>query len=181
MKKRFLVVLSLSLIATLIFVGTVSAAPAQKVSVCHFDETAGKWHLITISGNAVPAHMRNHSDGYPLGAIPGKAGWSFLADCSLPLDVTGTWTGYSGYDNPPLNHFTMVLSQAPDGTVTGTFVYDLYGVFAFSAGNVTGTTLQFTITQGSDSATFTGTVSGGNHYVGGGSNSTGTFYIVADR
>jgi hypothetical protein len=181
MKKRFVLALSLSMIALLIFVGSVSAAPAQKVSLCHFDETAGMWYLITISGNAVPAHMRNHPDGVPGGAIPGKAGWNFLADCSLPLDVSGTWTGYSGYTNPPLNHFTMVLTQAPNGTVTGTFTYDLFGVFIFSAGQVTGTTLQFTITQGSDTATFTGTVTGGNHYVGGGSNSIGTFYIVADR
>lgn len=41
-----------------------NAAPAAKVSLCHQDDT-GSLNLISISGNAVAAHLANHGDVYP--------------------------------------------------------------------------------------------------------------------
>jgi hypothetical protein len=167
MKKRFLLALSISLIALLIFVGTVSAAPAKKVDVCHLDKDTGIYHLINISSNALAAHMA-HGDGVPDGI-------NFTPDCTpIPvLDVTGTWTGYDNIVGDPTQYpFTMVLVQAADGSVTGTIDFVGYSQRTIT-GNVSVDTLYILIVDSgiSYSSPFTGLVSGGNSYYGTGTDS----------
>lgn len=42
-----------------------SAAKADKVSICHWDEDAQLFKVISVSGNAVASHMANHGDTTP--------------------------------------------------------------------------------------------------------------------
>ena len=37
----------------------------NKASICHFDEDAGLFHVVTINQNAVDKHFSNHGDTYP--------------------------------------------------------------------------------------------------------------------
>ena len=60
MKKRFLLALSISLIALLIIVGSVSAASSKNIAVCHYDVDAATYYLINISAKAVNTHLTQH-------------------------------------------------------------------------------------------------------------------------
>ena len=52
-----------------------------KVTLCHRTGN-GSFHLISVSIDAEPAHLA-HGDGRPGGAVPGQAGKSFSATCSV--------------------------------------------------------------------------------------------------
>jgi uncharacterized repeat protein (TIGR01451 family) len=52
-----------------------------KVTLCHRTGN-GSFHLISVSIDAEPAHLA-HGDGRPGGAVPGQAGRSFSATCSV--------------------------------------------------------------------------------------------------
>ncbi len=56
-----------ALVPAVVLVSAMAASavgtPQDKVSVCHRTGNGGS-HLITVSGNAVPAHMR-HGDSLP--------------------------------------------------------------------------------------------------------------------
>jgi hypothetical protein len=75
-----------------------AAAPAPKVAVCHASAANGGWTLISISGNALPAHLAI-GDGQPGGAVPGKTGYRFSATC-VPVkterDFAVAWTDGNG-------------------------------------------------------------------------------------
>jgi hypothetical protein len=43
----------------------------QKTAICHFDETAGRWTLISAPASALQAHLRQHDDALPGGTTPG--------------------------------------------------------------------------------------------------------------
>ena len=64
MNKRIILAISLCLILALTIVGTVSAKPAPKVAVCHYDVLDAKYFLINISGTltswAVSTHLTRH-------------------------------------------------------------------------------------------------------------------------
>jgi hypothetical protein len=66
MKKLLLTAATL---CTLGLSSAVAYAEAQ-VDLCHYSEEEAIWVLITISENAVPAHLRNHDDAYPGGVTP---------------------------------------------------------------------------------------------------------------
>lgn len=53
----------------------------QKVNLCHRTGN-GSFHLINVSIDAEPAHLA-HGDGRPGGPVPGQAGKSFSASCSV--------------------------------------------------------------------------------------------------
>lgn len=74
-----LVVASVGVLAPL---GVASAKPAAKVDICHYDEYTGTYKLINISANAVPAHLRNHPDGFVGDAVPGMRGFIFGPACA---------------------------------------------------------------------------------------------------
>lgn len=47
---------------------TLDAKGGQpKVDLCHFDETAGRWVMISVAEPAVRAHLTNHDDAKPGG------------------------------------------------------------------------------------------------------------------
>ena len=56
-------------------------AGGQKVDLCHRTGN-GSFHLINVSIDAEPAHLA-HGDGRPGGPVPGQAGKSFSATCSV--------------------------------------------------------------------------------------------------
>ena len=64
-------------------VPTPTPAPGgeQKVELCHRTGN-GSYHMIEISVSAEPAH-RAHGDGKVGEAVPGQAGKTFAADCSV--------------------------------------------------------------------------------------------------
>ena len=55
------------------------AVKAAKVDVCH-REGNGSFHLINVSGNALPAHLA-HGDGQPGGGVPGDPNKEFDGAC----------------------------------------------------------------------------------------------------
>lgn len=63
------------------------AAPMPKVDVCHLDADSGMFSLISVSQNALDAHMR-HGDGLPGGDVPGMAGYGFDESCVPTAYVT---------------------------------------------------------------------------------------------
>ncbi len=91
--KRFVSALLVFVLMGSIFASTnAGAKPSQnnKVEVCHRQGT--KWKLLSISTNAVPAHL-GHGDGLPLGAVPGQLGFEFDAACSPTPFSTVTVVG----------------------------------------------------------------------------------------
>jgi uncharacterized repeat protein (TIGR01451 family) len=56
-------------------------AGGQKVDLCHRTGN-GSYHLINVSIDAEPAHLA-HGDGRPGGPVPGQAGKTFSATCSV--------------------------------------------------------------------------------------------------
>ena len=71
-------------------VGSALYAKATQVGVCH-RTGGGAYELLTINGNALPAHLA-HGDAAPGAAVPDGSGATFDAGC-VPRteDVTGTY------------------------------------------------------------------------------------------
>lgn len=141
--------------------GPVSAAPAPKVTICHFSEDTGTFAPITISGNAVDAHLTNHGDRYQevlasftmsatdpspidsgvylndgdsvLVTITGIAGWC----CGLQLDANGS--APCGFEGIPFNCGSVV------GVIGGGNIFADYSPF-FPVG--TGSTIAASGTSG---------------------------------
>jgi len=93
MKTQKLLGLLITLTMLLTLVGTVSAAPAEKVNVCHYDKELNTFVLINISDNAYPAHQE-HGDAYAGDPVPGQTQYHFGADCSLVEQYTFVQTLY---------------------------------------------------------------------------------------
>lgn len=87
----------------------VLALRADKVDVCH-REGNGSFHLINISGNALPAHLA-HGDGQPGGLVPGTPAKQFDSACRQVDVVLRT-----GFLRPEACGQTVNLS-CPAGTV----------------------------------------------------------------
>jgi len=68
------------LVVVLAFTVASKSAFAQKVSDCHITGN-GSYHLITISINALPAHIA-HGDGQPGDPIPNMTGFVFGPNCT---------------------------------------------------------------------------------------------------
>ena len=71
------------LVAVLAFTVALKPAFAQKVQDCHITGN-GSYHLITISINALPAHLA-HGDGQPGDPIPNMTGFVFGPNCTPTL------------------------------------------------------------------------------------------------
>jgi hypothetical protein len=67
--------------ALIVSAGTATAAPAEKVDVCHLEGT-GDYHLISISDNAYPSHV-DHGDAMIGEPVPGVEGKKFDEDCNV--------------------------------------------------------------------------------------------------
>lgn len=74
------------------------ASSAGKVDVCH--KADGGYHLINISGNALPAHLA-HGDGQPLGAVQGSTTQFFAANCEVKTLQKHTLVLVSGAGGGP--------------------------------------------------------------------------------
>lgn len=76
MKKSVLAVSS-----CILLVAQALAEPVvqSKIDICHFDEIAGAWVLISIAEEAASAHLQRHDDAFP-------GGNSVVS--GAPLDVT---------------------------------------------------------------------------------------------
>jgi len=71
------------LVVVLAFTVASKSAFAQKVQDCHITGN-GSYHLITISINALPAHIA-HGDGQPGDPIPNMTGFVFGPNCTPTL------------------------------------------------------------------------------------------------
>jgi hypothetical protein len=82
--RRLPTLLVLTLVLALLAVTPVSAAPAPKVDVCHYDAAADAYHLINVSENAYQAHF-DHGDQLAGASFLDETGmgWEFLDDCTL--------------------------------------------------------------------------------------------------
>jgi len=128
------------LVAVLAFTVALKPAFAQKVPDCHITGN-GSFHLITISINALPAHVA-HGDGQPGDPIPNMTGFVFGPNCTptvapppeLPIGcyelVNSPAGGAPSYDvfyfGPIdiLGNFTIFFGSA-NGTCSGTGTPDL--------------------------------------------------------
>lgn len=104
---------------------------ASKVLICHKTGN-GTYRLININGNAVPAHINNHGDGFPDDWVPNQPGKKFTSTCGI-IEV-------------PQKELVQTLSVLPTGEtidsmplqtgqlyeliVSGTYIYDLEGDWA---------------------------------------------------
>ncbi|HEX6162333.1 MAG TPA: hypothetical protein VFZ31_03130 [Vicinamibacterales bacterium] len=158
---------------------TVSAASAS-AQVCHALGN-GSFALLSISANALPAHLR-HGDGQPGGQVPGGTA-VFSNSCEAIASVTGVWEGewisHDANANCGRDRNLMRLTLTQTGTdVTGTMYWKILESFyppdvgmeqtrPISNGTVDGTTFTYTVGPASASATFnattmTGTVAFGS-------------------
>ncbi len=81
MKKRYWLILSLCLVASLLVTGLASAGPPAKVEVCHLTSSeTNTYVLITISENAFQTHI-DHGDASPHEYVPGMPGYAFDGEC----------------------------------------------------------------------------------------------------
>ena len=97
----FAAVLAVTILSSTDFTPASSAAPQEKVQVCHKSGN-GSFHLISISSNAESAHNA-HGDGRPGDPVPNMAGFIFGDNCTPttapPVDLA---TGcYKLVNNPP--------------------------------------------------------------------------------
>jgi hypothetical protein len=122
MKKKLIFSLSLTLIASLMFIGSAFARPAPKVDVCH-SEGNGTYHLISINENAFDKHV-SHGDASPGDIVPGMQGKRFTDDCTLMANVAGGWDGLFGIVGD-LDDISMTFYQDSSGNVTGFISYDI--------------------------------------------------------
>lgn len=61
-----------------------SAAPAERVEICHYDADLAVYKLIKVAQISVNDHLRNHPDGYPGGTVPGQPrGYTFSPSCAI--------------------------------------------------------------------------------------------------
>jgi len=79
--KNICIILVLLLLLSLLLVGGAAAKSGGKVDVCHRTGN-GKFVLINISSNALPAHL-SHGDATPGDAVPGQQGMKFAGNCSV--------------------------------------------------------------------------------------------------
>jgi hypothetical protein len=158
MKKKLSLSLTLGLVASLLIMGIVFAAPAGKVDVCHLDGN-GTYHLINISENAFDVHVA-HGDAAPsspAGApYPGLYGSTVTPvlgdDCSTVLRIdslqsfaVGGWAGWScvetGYPHVvgggvvPGTAGVMAQGPAKYGAASvGGYNYPVYPHYTFNGG-----------------------------------------------
>jgi hypothetical protein len=73
-------------IATMGLAATAGGAPPERVEMCHFDETAGEYILLSLPGigGAVDAHLR-HGDAEPGDAVPQDPSSIFGDDCEAEV------------------------------------------------------------------------------------------------
>jgi hypothetical protein len=124
--RRLPTLLVLTLVLALLAVTPVSAAPAPKVDVCHYDAAADAYHLINVSENAYQAHF-DHGDQLAGASFLDETGmgWEFLDDCTLDHMY---WMNYGpyylspqtvlelggNYDNP---HVLNAITEGYAGTI----------------------------------------------------------------
>lgn len=104
---------------------------AAKVYVCHKTGN-GTYRLINISENAVPAHIRNHGDGYPDDWVPDQPGKKFTSTSAIievpqkelvqTLSVLPT--------GETINSMSLQTGQLYELIVSGTYIYDIEGEWA---------------------------------------------------
>ncbi len=101
---------------------------ADKVDVCHRTGN-GSFHLINISGNALPAHLA-HGDGLPGELISGTH-TKFDSNCSLvvvpQLEVFQRFTINSEISVPVTSTAVLELGVQYEIVVTGTYTYVVNG------------------------------------------------------
>jgi hypothetical protein len=83
MRKRFVLLVALSLVTALLASGIAVAGPGDKVDVCHL-EGNGSYHKISVSDNAYDSHIA-HGDAAPGDPVPGMEGYVFGEDCQPEL------------------------------------------------------------------------------------------------
>lgn len=82
-RRFFCLMVVLAMLLTLLPVMAVTAAPAEKVDVCHFDKDTGVYFKINISENAFQSHV-DHGDAAPGDWVPGMMDkQKFAEDCSI--------------------------------------------------------------------------------------------------
>ena len=109
------------LITTVDLDGNRSERRQDKVAVCHYDDEAGSYELLSVGAPALDAHLR-HGDGTPNDPVP-DADATFGADCEVVPDLE---TGCS---------VERVVN--PDGTVT-TRATAILGPGVFTTGSLLG-------------------------------------------
>lgn len=127
---NLLVVLALLLALTPVL--AVTAAPAPKVDVCHFDKDTGVYFKINISENAFQAHV-DHGDAAPGDPVPGLPQKKFTDDCSIvwaipQRELKETLTIYP--NDVPVQSMTLDLGQRYEFVASGTFTYNNAGDWA---------------------------------------------------
>ncbi len=151
MTRKLLLLIGVLAAFTLLIAGPAMAVRAPKVDVCHRTGN-GSYHLISVSRNALPAHLR-HGDAQPGDEVPNRDGFVFDEDCLIveepevellrvqsPLMVFGPlgWGGWScpagytvvdgGYE--PENLTVVFSGPAKPGEV----MYPVYPHHTFVAG-----------------------------------------------
>ena len=67
------------------------AGNKDKVDICHFDLDYGVWKLLSISGNAIEGHFKNHDDGLPEDDTLGT-GTPLDSTCEVAATACPCWT-----------------------------------------------------------------------------------------
>lgn len=102
------------------------AGKTNKVDVCHKTGN-GRYILINISRNALPAHIHNHGDGFPNDWVPNQPGMKFTSTCAiievpqkeLVQTITVLPTGES------FSSMALESGQLYEIKVSGTYTYDV--------------------------------------------------------
>jgi hypothetical protein len=89
MRRVFVLITVVAMVV--VAAGLASAAPAEKVDVCHFSADSGTFHMINISENAYQKHL-DHGDAVVGDAYPGMAHYVFGDDCA-PTYVDPVYLG----------------------------------------------------------------------------------------
>ena len=160
MKLRFalllVAVLAITIAMSTDFTAASSAAPEEKVQICHKTGN-GSFHLISVSINAESAHIA-HGDGQPGDAVPNMAGFIFGDNCTpTTAPPGGLATGCYKFGNTDVRYIgpidilgnIVVFSGSSDGTCSGEGSPDLTnGIIA--AANETDAQTKCNTLQGND-------------------------------
>ena len=160
MKLRFalllVAVLAITIAMSTDFTAASSAAPEEKVQICHKTGN-GSFHLISVSINAESAHIA-HGDGQPGDAVPNMAGFIFGDNCTPTTAPPGDLaTGCYKFGNVDVQYIgpidtlgtVVAFFGSSDGSCSGTGFPDLTsGIIA--AANETDAQTKCNTLQGND-------------------------------
>lgn len=131
----------------------------EKVRLCHYDDDMGDWHFISISANAVKAHLK-HGD-YTAFPYVGTFTWNYTAGQTYSHTMTitdigeGTFSGNGVYNANSAYTWDVTGTYDQKGNVTFTVLYT--GAFPGSVFNCTGSVFCGDGTSGSATGTVDGT------------------------